>query len=153
MLSQRARYALRAMMVLAASPNESPMRTAEIADATNISRKFLEAILLELRKAGLLTSRRGCRGGFQLARPSRHISFADIVRVTDGSLALAPCANEFSSRMCDDCEGQESCQIRAALLQARKNADEVLQAYDLAGSKVVPSLRDYKPVSAPSRRL
>ena len=132
MLSQRSHYALRAMLVLAAGKARAPMRTGEIAKAAHISPKFLEAILLELRKAGLLISHRGCKGGFELARPARQISFADIVRVTDGSLALAPCADEISPRTCGDCFGEETCQIRHALLQARAKTDAVLRAYDLA---------------------
>jgi Rrf2 family protein len=110
------------------------MRTGEIAKAARISPKFLEAILLQLRKAGLLISHRGCKGGFQLARPPRQISFADIVRVTDGSLALAPCVNEVSPSACDDCFAEETCQIRHALLQARDKTDGVLRAYDLAAA-------------------
>ena len=132
MLSQRSHYALRAMLVLAAGKSYEPMRTGEIAKAAHISPKFLEAILLELRKAGLLVSRRGRRGGFHLARPAKQISFADIVRVTDGSLALAPCADENGPRMCGDCFGEKDCQIRHALLQARDKTDAVLAAYDLA---------------------
>jgi len=132
MLSQRSHYALRAMLVLAADGAHAPMRTVEIARAAHISPKFLEAILLELRKGGLLISHRGCKGGFRLARPPKQISFADIVRVTDGSLALAPCADEISPRSCDDCFGEEACQIRRALLQARDKTDAVLRAYDLA---------------------
>jgi Rrf2 family protein len=120
------------MLVLAAGQAQVPMRTGEIARATHISPKFLEAILLELRKAGLLISHRGRKGGFELARPATQISFADIVRVTDGSLALAPCADELSPRTCDHCFGEEACQIRHALLQARNKTDAVLRAYDLA---------------------
>jgi Rrf2 family protein len=78
MLSQRSRYALRAMLVLAASATRLPMRTGEIAKAASISPKFLEAILLELRKGGLLISHRGCKGGFQLARPPKQISFVTL---------------------------------------------------------------------------
>jgi Rrf2 family protein len=120
------------MLVLAAGKSHEPMRTSQIARATNISPKFLEAILLELRKAGLLISQRGCKGGFRLARPAKQINFADIVRVTDGSLALAPCADEISPGTCGDCFGEERCQIRHALLQARDKTDAVLRAYDLA---------------------
>ena len=133
-LSQRSHYALRAMLVLAAGETYAPVRTGAIAKAARISPKFLEAILLELRKAGLLVSRRGCKGGFQLARPAKQISFADIVRVTDGSLALAPCVDELSPRICGDCFGEEVCQIRHALLQARDKTDAVLRAYNLAAA-------------------
>ena len=135
MLSQRSHYALRAMLILAVHGDRPPMRTAEIARAANISAKFLEAILLELRKSGLLVSHRGCKGGFQLARPAKQISFADVVRVTDGSLALAPCVSEIApAKKCADCFAEEFCQIRHALLKARVQTDEVLGAYDLAGA-------------------
>ena len=134
MLSQRSRYALRAMLVLAASTTHSPMRTAEIARGANISPKFLEAILLELRKAGLLISHRGCKGGFQLARPANQISFADVVRVTDGSLALAPCVNEIAPGKCQDCFEESFCEIRRALLTARDVTANALRSYDVAGA-------------------
>ena len=147
MLSQRSRYALRAMLILAAHGDRPPLCTAEIARAANISPKFLEAILLELRKSGLLVSHRGCKGGFQLARPAKQISFADVVRVTDGSLALAPCANEIAPGKCEDCFDEDICQIRHALLKARVQTDEVLRAHDLAGasawSRHGPSLPPY----------
>ena len=130
MLSQRSRYALRAMLFLARAPH-SPMRSPEIATATKVSPKFLENILIELRKAGILISNRGRRGGYILARPASQISFADIVRVTDGSLALAPCANEIASGKCEDCPGEDHCQIRQALVSVREKTDQVLTAYDL----------------------
>jgi Rrf2 family protein len=134
MLSQRSHYALRAMLILAAYGDRPPMRTAHIARAANVSAKFLEAILLALRKSGLLVSHRGRKGGFQLARPAQQISFADVVRVTDGSLALAPCVNEMAPAKCADCFAEEFCQIRHALLKARVQTDAVLSAYDLAGA-------------------
>ena len=131
MLSQRSRYALRAMLFLAHAPH-SPMRSPEIATATKISPKFLENILIELRKAGLLISNRGRNGGYILARPASQISFADIVRVTDGSLALAPCANEITSGKCEDCPGEDQCQIRKAFVSVREKTDRVLNSYDLS---------------------
>ena len=134
MLSQRSHYALRAMLVLVANASAVPMRTGQIARAAHISPKFLEAILLELRKSGLLVSHRGRNGGFELARPAEQISFADVVRVTDGSLALAPCVSEIAPAKCADCFGEEFCQIRHALLKARLQIDAVLSAYDLAGA-------------------
>ena len=134
MLSQRSHYALRAMLILATHAEGPPMGAMQIARAANISPKFLEAILLELRKSGLLISHRGCKGGFRLARPAQQISFADVVRVTDGSLALAPCADEVAPAKCEDCFGEDICQIRHALLKARVQTDEVLRSYDLAGA-------------------
>src|SRR5690242_13099117 len=103
MLSKRSHYALRALLVLAGGDGVAPMRTGQIAKAASLSPKFLEVILLELRKAGILRSYRGCKGGFLLARPASEISFADIVRVTGGSMALSSCTSEVAYARCDGC--------------------------------------------------
>lgn len=134
MLSQRGHYALRAMLILAANDGVAPMRTGQIARAAGLSPKFLEVILLELRKAGLLRSYRGCKGGFQLGRDAGSISFADIVRVTDGSLALSPCVCEIAYARCEDCFDESHCEIRRALGRAREQTNQVLQSYDLASA-------------------
>ena len=133
-LSQRSHYALRAVLILAAHGDRRPMCTAEIARAASISPKFLEAILLELRKSGILISHRGRKGGFQLARPARQISFADVLRVTDGSLALAPCVNEIAPAKCGDCFEEAFCEIRRALLTARDVTSNALRSYDVASA-------------------
>jgi Rrf2 family protein len=80
MLSQKAKYALRALMVLASSKTGVPVRVHDIAGAEKLSHKFLEAILLELRKHGILESRRGRGGGYRLARPAHSISFGEVIR-------------------------------------------------------------------------
>jgi Rrf2 family protein len=134
MLSQRAHYALRALLVLAAQGGTTPMRTPQIAKAAHLSTKFLEVILLDLRKAGLLQSFRGCKGGFILGRPASQISFADIVKVTDGSLALSPCACEIAYARCKDCFDESYCEIRRALSAAQGTTAAILQSYDLAGA-------------------
>lgn len=132
MLSQRAHYALRAMIILAAHDGAQPLRTGQIARAMNLSVKFLEVILLALRKAGFLQSFRGCKGGFALARPAEDITFADIVRVTDGSLALSPCVSELGGVRCADCFDEGYCDIRRALARARDLTAEVLKSHTLA---------------------
>ena len=91
MLSQKSHYALRALLVLAARGDGKPIQIAEIADSANIPKKFLEQILLELKKPGIVRSHRGRSGGYSLGRPAKDISFADVLRVTDGPLALTPC--------------------------------------------------------------
>ena len=84
MISQKARYALRALLYLAARGGDEPVQIAEIAAAENLPRKFLEQILAELKKPGIVRSHRGRSGGYSLGRPARDISFADVLRVTDG---------------------------------------------------------------------
>jgi Rrf2 family protein len=87
-ISARADYALRALCVLAGIPEDCSMKADEIATAQGIPRTFLDGILVELRRTGLVESRRGREGGHRLARPAYAISLADVIRITDGPLAL-----------------------------------------------------------------
>ena len=103
MLSHKARYALRALVELARDETGAQMTSSEIASRADAPRKFLEAILLELSRRGLIISRRGKYGGYQLARPAAEISFAQVIRVVDGPLALAPCVSHMAFRKCEDC--------------------------------------------------
>lgn len=130
MLTQRARYGLKAALHLAALQGEAPI--ASIAEAIGAPRKFLEAILNDLKGRGLLDSRRGAGGGYRLAQPAEAISFADIIRALDGPLALAPCASRTAYRPCADCEDVETCEIRPALLAARDAISDVLESTTLA---------------------
>src|SRR5579871_3414920 len=103
MLSQKARYALHALIVLAKKTGDKPMQIAEIAKEARVPRKFLEQILLELKKRGIVRSQRGRAGGYLIGRSPKDISFADVIRVIDGPLALAPCVSVTAYHKCDDC--------------------------------------------------
>ena len=130
MLSQKARYALRAMIELA---RESGQVTAgELAVRADAPRKFLEAILLTLARQGLVVSRRGKFGGYLLGREPAAISFAEIIRLVDGPLALTPCVSRTAFRRCEDCRDLATCALREALLQARDATAAVLEGYSLA---------------------
>jgi len=131
MLSQKGRYALHALIVLAQHGGGEPMMIADIAEEANVPRKFLEQILLELRKRGILRSQRGRQGGYMLGRSAKDISFADIIRVTDGPLALAPCVSVTAYQRCDDCVDEAHCAIRKALMHARDATAAVLEAQTL----------------------
>jgi len=131
MLSQRARYALRALVYLA-SGREGSVAIGEIAEAVSAPRKFLEAILLELKRHELLVSTRGRAGGYALARPPADISFADVIRVLDGPLALAPCASKTAYRPCQTCPSVEDCTVHPALVAAREAVAKVLEGWSLA---------------------
>jgi Rrf2 family protein len=139
MLSQKARYALRALVELARA--EGPQLTAgEIALRADAPRKFLEAILLELSRNRLVASRRGKFGGYTLARAAEEISFAEVIRIVDGPLALAPCVSpRLGFRKCDDCPDRDTCTLREALLRARDATAEVLEAYTLADASRIGS--------------
>jgi Rrf2 family protein len=132
MLSQKAKYALRALLVLATRVDDEPVHIADIAASENISRKFLEATLLELRKHGILASRRGQRGGYCLARPTNEISFGEVIRIIDGPLAPLSCASVTVFRLCSDCRDPHSCSIRWLMQKVRDATASVLDECTLA---------------------
>jgi Rrf2 family protein len=134
MLSQKAKYALRALVELARADG-AQLTAGELALRADAPRKFLEAILLELSRQRLVTSRRGKFGGYVLSRPPAEISFAEVIRVVDGPLALAPCVSpRLGMRKCDDCPDLAACALREALARARDATAEVLEAYSLAAA-------------------
>lgn len=130
MLSQKARYALRAMIELARA--DTQITAGELAERADAPRKFLEAILLSLSREGLVISRRGKFGGYVLARAADAINFAEIIRLVDGPLALTPCVSRTAFRRCEDCRDLASCALREALLRARDATAAVLEGYSLA---------------------
>jgi Rrf2 family protein len=129
MLTQRARYALHAMLYLARK--QASATVAEIAEAEQIPRKFLEQILAALKLRGLVVARRGPGGGYVLSRSSDAISFADILRSIDGPLALAPCASLSAFSPCPDCRSVETCEIRPVLLAVRDTTALLLEGISL----------------------
>lgn len=131
MLSQKARYGLRALVELARAGG-GQVTSGELAARADAPRKFLEAILLELARNKVVVSKRGKFGGYLLARPAAEISFAEVIRVMDGPLALAPCVSRLSFRKCDDCPDLATCSLREALLRARDATSDVLEGYNLA---------------------
>ncbi len=131
MLSQKSRYGLRALVELARAGPGQQLTAAELAVRADAPRKFLEAILLEMSRRGLVHSRRGKFGGYILAKSAPSISFADVIRVIDGPLALAPCVSQMAFRKCDDCPDLDTCALRPALRLARDATAAVLEAYTL----------------------
>src|SRR5262245_52016826 len=119
MLSSRSKYALRAMMMLASQSPDQLTLVADIAKSRKIPKKFLELILLDLKKRGLLHSQRGRSGGYQLARPANKITLGEIIRITDGPLAPIACASVTAYRKCDDCEDEKTCGIRRIMRGVR----------------------------------
>lgn len=136
MLSSKARYALRALVELARDPGQ--VTAGELALRADAPRKFLEAILLELKNSGFVDSRRGRFGGYALAMAPSAISFAAVIRAVEGPLALAPCASVTAYRQCEDCFDVEVCPIRKALLASRDAVAEVLEAWTLETALAEP---------------
>jgi Rrf2 family protein len=135
MLTSKAKYALRAMIDLAAQPGHPERRPVFIGDVAarqGIPRRFLENILLELRKHGLVVSHRGKAGGYALAKEPDTITFADVIRAIDGPLALTPCTSKLSYRRCEDCVDEVTCAIRKTLEQVRDASAGILEGTTLA---------------------
>ncbi|MFZ5721281.1 MAG: RrF2 family transcriptional regulator [Pseudomonadota bacterium] len=137
MLSQKTRYGLRALIALARAGGVQ-LSAGELAARADAPRKFLEAILLELSRNQIVVSRRGKLGGYLLARPAEEISFAEVIRIIDGPLALAPCVSpRLSYRKCPDCPDLDTCALRQALLRARDATADVLEAHTLADAATI----------------
>ncbi|MDE2183059.1 MAG: Rrf2 family transcriptional regulator [Alphaproteobacteria bacterium] len=132
MLSQKARYALRALFVLGEHEGNEPIMIADIAEQAKVPRKFLEQILLDMKRRGIVHSQRGKFGGYTLGRDPDDIDFAEVIRVIDGPLALSPCASRTAYRRCDDCEDETTCAIRKVLLAVRDATAEILESRTLA---------------------
>jgi Rrf2 family protein len=132
MLSQKAKYALKAMLMLAESEQGILVQTADIAERQNVPRKFLELILLDLKRRGLVYSQRGKQGGYGLAKPPEEITFGQIVRVMDGPLAPIPCASLTTYRRCADCRDETTCPIRRVMREVRDAVSGVLDRVTLA---------------------
>lgn len=132
MLSQRAKYALRAMIRLASNGENAPISVTTLAHDVEIPRPFLEQIFSDLRRRNLVVSYRGKQGGFRLARDPNDITFADVIRHIDGPLALAPCASRTAFRPCPECRSVETCELRPTLIEARDATAAVLEHTTLA---------------------
>ncbi len=119
MLSQKCKYALQALLSLAREPTQNLALVSDIAERENLPKKFLEAILLELNRNGLVRSRRGRGGGYALAKPADLITFGQVVRIIDGPLAPLSCVSVNYYRRCDDCKDEQNCDIRKVMRRVR----------------------------------
>ncbi len=131
-LSQKTRYALRALQVLARERERGPVRIAGLAEREDIPRKFLEQILLELNNQGILQSKRGRGGGYQLRMRPEDVRLGEVVRLFDGPLAPTPCASEYAFRPCDDCGDPDGCAIRGVMREVRDATAGILDNLSLA---------------------
>ena len=142
MLSQKAKYALRALLHLAEAPAGEAVLISEIATRHHIPKKFLEQILLDLRNHGVVQSRRGRSGGYALLKSAAEISFGQVLRIIDGPLAPLPCLSRVAYRKCSDCEDENACALRRVFAISHQATVTVLDqtslADALAGAKGAP---------------
>lgn len=145
MLSQKTRYAIRALQHLADHFGEGPIPLSDIAQTQKIPSKFLTVILSELSREGLVATQRGRDGGYWLALAPVDISYGDIVRLTRGSLALTPCASRFAHEKCKNCLPESECRMHRVMLKVRDETAKVLDAISLAEAI---ALDDVAPIAA-----
>jgi Rrf2 family protein len=132
MLTNKGKYGLKAMVHLAGLEPGRLAQVADIAQTNMISKKFLDHILTELRRAGLVYSKKGKGGGYALARPAADIRVGAIVRALDGPLAPISCASVTAFRPCADCRDLKTCAVRLIMVEARNAIAEVLDKRSLA---------------------
>jgi Rrf2 family protein len=124
-LSKKAEYALRALVAIARQPRCWSIH--ELSAQENIPVKFLEQILLALRHAGILTSKRGAGGGYTLVRPANRVTLGEVLRVLDGPLAPVPCAAERPAEQCT-CPERRACPLRLTMLALRHDLAAMLES-------------------------
>lgn len=125
MLTQKGKYAIKALVFLAGKGEL--VRTQEIADGAHIPKKFLEAILIELKNHGLVASRQGASGGYFLNRKPAEITIAELHRIFEGPIALLHCAAQKFYKPCEDCDDVETCHLRKAMVEVRNKTLEALE--------------------------
>jgi len=132
MLSKKTKYGLKALTFLAAQKNREPVQISEIAKQENISQKFLESILLTMRRSGILGSKKGKGGGYYLIKDPSEIHMTTVMRVLEGPIAMVPCVSLNFYEKCDDCPDESVCAVNKLMLKIRDGALEVYRNNTLA---------------------
>ncbi|MCK0196952.1 Rrf2 family transcriptional regulator [Ancylobacter sp. 6x-1] len=131
MLTNKGKYGLKAMIHLAALEAGQIAMGAEIAAANNIPKKFLDAILLELRNAGMVRTKKGPGGGYALSQSPKNIRVGHIIRALDGPLAPIQCASKSAFVPCEDCRDLPSCEVRITMAKVRDAISDILDRMTL----------------------
>lgn len=132
MLSKKTKYGLKALTNLAKKGKGTPVLISVIADEENISKKFLEAILLQLKNNGYLGSKMGKGGGYYLMREPHEIRLASMYRILEGPIALLPCVSLNYYEKCEDCRSEETCTLNRVMIEVRDKTLSVLENKTLA---------------------
>jgi Rrf2 family protein len=133
MLNKKAKYAIKALITLAKhNPEEPNLRINDIAQKSSVPKKFLEAILLELRKNGILGSKLGFHGGYYLMKKAEDIRLVDVMRLMQGPIALIPCASLNFYEPCNDCEDEATCGLRTVVTEIRVETLKIIENRSIA---------------------
>ncbi|HEY6144058.1 MAG TPA: Rrf2 family transcriptional regulator [Flavobacterium sp.] len=132
MLSHKTKYALKALLYLAQKEEGHIAKTIEIAEEANIPKKFLEQILLELKRGHFVSSKQGKLGGYYLIKSKNTITLSDIHRLFDGAIALLPCASLNFYEPCHDCQTEDECLLRLGLITIREKTLAAMEGITIA---------------------
>jgi len=132
MLSKKTKYAIKALVILGKNADKPPMQISKIAEEERIPKKFLEQILLDLRNAGFLYSKKGAGGGYSLNKDPKEIFLVHIMRITGGPIAMVPCASLNFFHKCDECQQETTCGIRDVFIKVRDETLKILTETSIA---------------------
>lgn len=127
MLSKKTKYGLKALIYIAKQGGTAPVLISDISEKEQIPKKFLEAILLDLKKFGILGSKKGKGGGYYLMKDPKTVTAATLIRVLDGPIALLPCVSLNYYEKCDDCPNEDKCSLNRFMADVRDTTLNVLQ--------------------------
>lgn len=132
MLSKKTKYGIKALTFLGKQKDNSPVAIATISKSENISLKFLESILLTLRKNGILGSKKGKGGGYYLIKDPKEIDMTSIMRILEGPISMVPCVSINFYEKCDDCPDENTCAVHKLMIQVRDNTLQIFKNTTLA---------------------
>jgi len=132
MLSKKTKYGIKALVFLAKQEDRNPVQISVISKSENISRKFLESILLTLKKNGVLGSKKGKGGGYYLLKDPKDIPMTTVMRLLEGPIAMVPCVSLNFYEKCDDCPDENFCAVHNIMLKVRDNTLEIFRNTTLA---------------------
>lgn len=132
MLSKKTKYGIKALTFLAKQENKIPVQIATISDSENISLKFLESILLTLKKNGLLASKKGKGGGYYLLKEPKEIQMTTVMRILEGPIAMVPCVSLNFYEKCEDCPDEDICAVNKLMVQVRDSSLKIFRSTTLA---------------------
>jgi Rrf2 family protein len=153
MLTAKGKYGLKALTYLSALKPGEKAQALEIAKAGNIPKKFLDAILGELRNAGVVYTKKGPGGGYMLARAANDIKIGQVIRAIDGPLAPIACASRTAYQPCRDCKSVKTCSVRITMTKVRNALSDVLDRMTIADMVAISEGGNVTPMVAGSRSL
>ncbi|MDH7911855.1 Rrf2 family transcriptional regulator [Winogradskyella sp. SYSU M77433] len=132
MLSKKTKYGIKALVYLAKKGDKLPVQTSTISESENISKKFLESILLTLKKNGILGAKKGKGGGYYLLKRPEEIQMTTIMRLLEGPIAMVPCVSLNYYERCDDCPDEDTCAVHEVMLKVRDSTLKIFRNTSLA---------------------